>query len=208
MNNRNHLIHAVVCLAMMASASAAPVIWSAPQAISNSAEVVTSGTLVIARQGNSGTSQTVHGVAFDSSNNTQNGVTFSLTGNAEYWSNVFLGTKALAGTDGTAYGNALNGAWYNDGGNMTASLSGLTVGNSYLIQFWVADFRQFTNDRRLTIAGADVTFMDDRRIAPLLGAREHGGAAQDVLKLAHVAVKCMCAQLLQYQFGQMRHAES
>jgi len=74
MNNLTRLIHAVVCLAMMASASAAPVIWSAPQAISNSAEVVTSGTLVIARQGNSGTSQTVHGVSFDSSNNTPPGL--------------------------------------------------------------------------------------------------------------------------------------
>lgn len=62
MNNRTRLIHAVVCLAMMASASAAPVIWSTPQAISNSAELVTSGT-----------PQTVHGVSFDSSNKTPPG---------------------------------------------------------------------------------------------------------------------------------------
>jgi len=47
---------------MMASASAAQVIWSTPQAISNSAEVVTSGT-----------PQTVHGVSFDSSNKTPPG---------------------------------------------------------------------------------------------------------------------------------------
>lgn len=93
--------------------------------------------------------------------NTQNGVTFQLTGETAYHPDLFAFTtkKTLDGDDADAYAMMLDGAWTAGAGPMTIELTGLTSGQQYLIQIWVADFRQFPNARTVTITtsgGTDV----------------------------------------------------
>jgi hypothetical protein len=134
-------------------AMAGSITWSLPQAISNSDEVIKSGSLVLAKQCHSN-SQTMDGTLFSggsSTQSTQNGVTFSLTGLQSFENSEFLGSKILVGSQASAYGTMLSGAWYNDAGNISVSLSGLAVGRNYLVQFWISDFRQYPNDRKNSI---------------------------------------------------------
>ena len=49
----------------------------------------------------------------------------------------------------------LAGAWYTETNTpITLGFSGLTVGHMYLLQIWVADFREYPNARTETIATA------------------------------------------------------
>ena len=64
-----------------------------------------------------------------------------------------MGSKVLSGPDGTAEGRMLQGA-FDNGGNSTITLNGLTVGQQYLIQIWANDFRSFPNVRNETVTGS------------------------------------------------------
>jgi hypothetical protein len=60
------------------------------------------------------------------------------------------------GPDADAYERTVSNAWdFTNGG--TINLSGLTNGQQYLAQFWVADFREATHNRSLTIGSAGAT---------------------------------------------------
>jgi len=139
-------------------ASAVTNLWQAPRPINNGSEVSTQGTLVIARQATGSASggnadQTVNGVTFLGNANTENGVTFSVAGQTGYHPTTFISTKTFSGTNAVAYAAMLAGAWYGSTAPVTLGLEGLTLGHQYLIQIWVADFRQLTNSRSETITG-------------------------------------------------------
>ena len=147
-------------LAGLSAVSAAPVTWSTPQPITTSTEVATDGAPILAVHAKYyGVAETVNGVTFTPSpsldlpahiQDTQNGVTFDVNANGLNNTAPFIGSKQLAGTDADAYERTLSNAWeVNGGGNVT--LTGLTNGRQYLVQFWVADFRHYPNDRGLTI---------------------------------------------------------
>ena len=141
--------------------STAPTVttWQTPQTITSSSEVNTQGSLVMARQATASdyggyADQTVNGVPFIGNVNTINGVTFSIQGNTSYDPRSFISTKTLSGVDAAAYQTLLAGAWYGTTSPVTASLSGLTPGNTYLIQIWADDFRRDSNARTETITTA------------------------------------------------------
>ena len=141
------------------SAAATVTTWQTPQTIANSSEVNTQGSLVMARQATASdyggyADQTVNGVPFIGNVNTINGVTFSVQGHAGYDSRSFISTKTLSGVDAAAYQTILAGAWYGTTSPVTASLSGLTAGNTYLIQIWADDFRKYSNARTQTVTTA------------------------------------------------------
>jgi hypothetical protein len=124
--------------------------WQAPVTILDASDVNTSGTLFgtwAPFNGNAGSGITLNGVTFQAfpdlpgaSQNFDNG-----GGN---------GTFASPTTD-NSYNNLLNaGAFGNNPISYTVSWNGMTVGNTYLVQFWVNDGRNATvNARTETLTG-------------------------------------------------------
>ena len=51
--------------------------------------------------------------------------------------------------------HGINGSW--PGGDATITFTGLTIGQEYLLQYWVADYRGYGNDRALTLTGGTNT---------------------------------------------------
>jgi hypothetical protein len=129
------------------------VTWQNAQSVVGSADVATNGSVVLATYFDTSKPGTynVNGVAFTNNGTlttTGSGVTAKLTGN---W-NVFEGTaNGQAGN----YGTILNGAAWGSASQALA-LSGLTVGNQYLVQFWQVDGRG-TSGKHTSISatGAD-----------------------------------------------------
>jgi hypothetical protein len=129
--------------------------WQSVTAATNSSDVITSGSLVLATLAGS-SDETVNGVTFQKNTSLlQNGVTFSAiaTDSGNNWNgwggwNGFVNGVTLGGADGAAYTAMVGTEFYGNGngsGNPDApialTLSGLQVGHSYLTQFWVADTR-------------------------------------------------------------------
>ena len=153
MKNYRSFIMSCAVLACVGPASAANVIWNAVQTVTAATDVNTTGTLEYA-VGFGSTSTTVSGVTFG--NTFSYGDTFiaAFTG--------FMGGITFVGSndsEGQAYATLLDSGRYNANPNPTAgiTLSNLTVGQDYLVQFWVSDFRNFPNDRFLTITGGSGT---------------------------------------------------
>lgn len=155
-----------VCAAaalLAASAQAAPVVFGTPTTISADTDVATTGTLERALnfgQSNAPAvaSTTINGVTFDPfAVASGNGTTTVSLGNTSLTS---TGGGFLRGSNGfgagtgisAAYGSLLDQAFFtsSNNSNVTLTLSGLTIGNSYLVQFFVQDSRSFG-------AGATVT---------------------------------------------------
>jgi hypothetical protein len=173
--NRNSTGMATLCsLALALPLQAATVVWATPTAITDSSDVNITGTTVLAVQAERSTAapRTVNGVTFTPASATggladpytEGGVTFTTTttasglGASMNATDPFLGSKVLTGADGTAYGQMLaNSFEVNGAAGGTITLTGLTDGNQYLVQFWVADFRQYTNNRSITIGSAGAT---------------------------------------------------
>ena len=161
------LLYATLALAI--PLQAATVVWDTPTAITDSSEVATTGTTVLAVQAerNAPAPRTVNGVTFTPASHTdgtaepytQGGVTFTPTttstglGANMNATDPFLGSKVLTGADGAAYGAMIANAFEVTGGG-TVTLTGLTDGQEYLVQFWAADFRQYTSDRSISIDGS------------------------------------------------------
>ncbi|HEV7927509.1 MAG TPA: alpha-L-fucosidase [Verrucomicrobiae bacterium] len=136
--------------------------WQAPQTITSSSEVITRGSLVIARQATGSdfggySDQTVNGVTFLGNVNMANGATFTVGGQSGYDPTTFISTKTFSGPDAAAYEEMLAGGWYGNTSPVTLGLDGLTNGHDYLIQIWVDDFRAQTNARSETVTVAAVT---------------------------------------------------
>ena len=111
----------------------------------------TSGTLFgtwAPYNGNASSGLTVNGVAFQAFPD--------LPGATQTFDNGGgNGTFASPGTADNNYNNLLNaGAFGNGSGAYSVSWNGMTVGNTYLVQFWVNDGRNDTvNQRTETITG-------------------------------------------------------
>lgn len=153
MKTRNVTSVALVAVALVGAASQSPaaiITWGTPTAIASESDVSVNGTTIIARQATGSpyggyADQTVNGVLFSGSANTQNGVTFGLDsgfGGSDQAGYV-LGAPGTPGTLSAAYQTMLTGGWFGGGGAGSFSLSGLTVGQDYQLQIWVADYRQF-----------------------------------------------------------------
>lgn len=138
---------------MLATASKAQstITWQAPVTISGASDVNTSGALF-------GTWAPYNGNA--SSGLTVNGVTFQafpdLPGASQTFDNGGgNGTFATLNTGDNNYNNLLNaGAFGNNSTPYSLSWNGMTIGNTYLVQFWVNDGRNDTvNQRTETVTG-------------------------------------------------------
>ena len=153
MKNYNMLIISCATLAFAGSASAANVIWGTVQTVSSSTDVNTSGTSVYAK--GFGSNTTVNGVTFDATSSYSDNFFASYTGflTTATVPVTFIGTN---NAEGQAYATLLDSGRYFQSQTMTGNftLSNLTVGQEYLVQFWVADFRTFPlADRNETITG-------------------------------------------------------
>ena len=144
--------------AAITNASAADITWGTPTAVdvNDASQVSTTGASVLAVQPSNQGDNTVNGVAF-LNNQTQNGVTLSTAG--------LYGANGFTGGSLNTYERLLDGGWYGNG-TPYLTLSGLTVGQKYQLQFWVADFRA-PNDpvRSETLTGGsntsgDLTFLN------------------------------------------------
>jgi hypothetical protein len=125
--------------------------WQTPLTISGPTDVNTSGTLFgtwAPFNGNAGSGLTVNGVTFQAFPDLP-----GATDNFDNGGNN--GTFASPGTSDDNYNNLLNaGAFGNNSGTYTLSWNGMTVGNTYLVQFWVNDGRNATvNARTETVTG-------------------------------------------------------
>jgi uncharacterized protein (TIGR03382 family) len=136
-----------LALATMPAAQAATIIWDPVGSVGSSTEVNNEGTTVLAYQlNNDGSSRTANGVTFTDST-TQNGVSWGLT-------KVGLGTHYIgqshfvtgspmdyfSGPDASEYVEILRGL-QDAQGDITITLTGLTVGQEYLTQIWAVDMR-------------------------------------------------------------------
>jgi hypothetical protein len=128
----------------------AGVVWQSAQTITSSYDVANSGTTVVAYETNNTGDQTVNNVTFTNSTTGVGGVTLSFNGYGGSTPNAFNsdaqnmngnGFFTPAGADGTAYGNVLAGGWWGYQFPASVSVAGLTEGHTYLVQFWVADYR-------------------------------------------------------------------
>jgi hypothetical protein len=141
---------AIASFAAMAQAQS-DITWQSPVTISSASDVNNSGTLL-------GTWAPYNGNA--SSGLTVNGVTFQAFPDLPGASDTFdngggNGTFATLTTGDVNYDNLLNaGAFGNNSTPYSISWNGMTVGNTYLIQFWVNDGRNDTvNQRTETLTG-------------------------------------------------------
>ncbi len=150
MKHKTTFLVALAALAIAGSASAASITWDAPTAIASESDVSLNGTLILAKQVTHTTyggyaNQTVNGVTFDGFNNTQNGVTFDIPSgfSGSDQTGFVVGTVGTPGTLSTEYQRMLTGGYYGGAGTATVTLNGLTLGQQYELQFWVADYRSF-----------------------------------------------------------------
>jgi hypothetical protein len=136
-------------IALASSASAATVVWNTVQQVTGASNVIANTTGLAVAYGTGGA--TVNGVTFAQGSlagNTQNGITISLTG----FDNIDPTSYSTNGTGGSP--SATNsrvpsgmadllkgGAYTNAATPASVTLSGLTVGKEYTVQFFVADYR-------------------------------------------------------------------
>lgn len=136
-NLRKNLAIAAVAasatLGWTTQSQAATIVWGPvlPVDVNDASQISTTGTAILAFQPSNQGDNTVNGVAF-LNNQTQNGVTLS--------TNNLNGANGFTGGSLNTYQRLLDGGWYGSG-TSSITFSGLTVGQQYLFQFWVADFR-------------------------------------------------------------------
>jgi hypothetical protein len=150
MKNKTISLAPLAAIAIAGSASAATISWQGPQAISASTDVSTQGTLVQARS--QGPTVTVNGVTFSSAAGNYSSTGFN-NGHNDYLPMTFIGSND---TEGQNYATLLDAAHYmSPNGTASFTFSGLTVGQNYLLQFWVADYRNSSEDRQLTLTAGN-----------------------------------------------------
>jgi hypothetical protein len=141
--------------------SGATVLWSSPQSISGDADVSTSGSIILAANIGSATATTVNGVTFAAYNNTAAvpGLTDTLNLNPGA---VFGNAAAPYSALSAGYQALIGSGRYTDGATLeTLNLSGLSIGQSYLVQFWVNDSRGGgTSGRTLDLTAGATAVLD------------------------------------------------
>ena len=123
--------------------------WNTPVPISGDTDVATTGAVVYAYCW-SGISTTVNGVNFTGTTSTS-GAGTDVTLSSGLGNNF----KSFGSSPGsTAYKNMLTGGDYNNSGVDTVTLNHLTIGDRYVAQFWVGDWRNINTARSETIKGS------------------------------------------------------
>lgn len=163
MMNKKIFTWLAVLLLAEASTSAVPgatVLWSSPQSISGDADVSTTGSVILAANIGSATATTVNGVTFAAYNSTATipGLTDTLNLNPGA---VFGNAAAPYSALSAGYQALVSSGRYTDGATLeTLNLSGLTIGQSYLVQFWVNDSRGGTSGRTLDLTAGATAVLD------------------------------------------------
>jgi hypothetical protein len=153
-----------VACAVTSVANAASVTWQDVQLPADSTDVATNGATILATYWSGvPSSLLINGVTFTDSGigtQSQNGVTATMGGAWWTWlkSAFFYGIPETvgAGPNGANYGAMLGyGAWGGQpSSTATVTLSGLTVGHQYLVQFWVFDNTGTNSHYTETISGS------------------------------------------------------
>jgi hypothetical protein len=148
----------LVALLAVEPAKAAPILWGSANTISGTSDVSVVGTLH-ASANFGGSDETVNGVLFNafpvSGNPTTVGnITLSSTGSLlQFTYSAPATTTAPYGDLPTEYKNILSPFAYTDIQSQQVTVSGLTNGSAYAIQFWVQDPRNdgFVVGRTVTV---------------------------------------------------------
>lgn len=153
------LFFAVILLAGISLVPAATVSWSAPQGITGDSDVSTTGILVVAANF-AGSATTINGVNFSAYSGTISGVsdTFDLNPGS-----VFGFAATPYNTLSSTYQALVNSGRYTDGATLeTLNLTGLSIGQTYQVQFWVNDSRGASSgwSRTLQITAGTSTTLD------------------------------------------------
>ena len=137
--NRTLVLAAAAVLGLAAQSHAANVIWNTVQTISADTDVSTTGTYIGSIAPANGSTQTVNGVTF--TNSFSGGISYSQNGwGFGDWNFTQGQTTGLS----TAYADLLDGG----SPNITSlTLTGLSVGYTYQVQLWIADWRTSTVNR-------------------------------------------------------------
>lgn len=130
-------------------AQAATIVWSAPQNITTDTDVFTNDSLFASANFTSGSAVTVNGVTFNAFPITAGGTSatvgnITVTGTGTGFTTTTVATTSAPWTGlSAAYRALLNPALTQSGlGNqLRFTLSNLTVGSTYTIQYWVNDSR-------------------------------------------------------------------
>jgi PEP-CTERM motif len=136
-------------------AKAAVINWGSPVTIAGASDVITTGTLH-ASANFGGSDETVNGVLFKA---------FSVSGTSTTVGDITLASPALNQYTYVppatitspyvdlplAYRNILSPFAYTDGASQQFTVSGLTLGDYYAIQFWVEDPRGAFGTRTVTV---------------------------------------------------------
>lgn len=156
MTTRNSLV-ATIAAALMAvllplavqPAQAATIVWSAPQNIVGDSDVFTNDSLFASANFTSGSAVTVNGVTFNAFPISAGGTSATVGNITVTGTGTGFTTSAIASTSApwtglsAAYRALLSPALTQSGlGNqLNFTLSGLSVGSTYTIQYWVNDSR-------------------------------------------------------------------
>lgn len=116
--------------------------WNTPAAITADANVATNGMLLYAYT-QSGAGATVNGVPFAAGNSTTSlgGGNVTLAGFDAVDASTYIGANPVGLS--SAYQIVVQGGAYNGGSAATVTLNNLVSGHTYLVQFWVCDYRQW-----------------------------------------------------------------
>lgn len=139
--------------------SAATVVWSAAQNISGDSDVSTTGNLVVAANF-AGTATTINGVAFSAYAGTISGVSDTLNNNP---GSVYGFAGTPYNTLTSSYQSLVGSGRYSDGATLeTLNLTGLVMGQTYQVQFWVNDSRGAASGwaRTVTITAGNSAVLD------------------------------------------------
>ncbi len=144
-NARTIMFVSLVVFGLTRAASAATITWSAPHAISGPSDVVNTGQLfdsIMFSSNNPNASTTVNGVTFDRAVFPGGAAPYgqnSAAGNIQTLEDNDQPTSAPT-TGNAAYDKLLSTESYtNPGSQYNITLSGLHVGQNYLVQAWVDD---------------------------------------------------------------------
>lgn len=182
----------------------AAITWGAPAAIAGDSDVSTTGVLIYAyNQCNA--DQTVNGVSFSagSSTRTLGGGNVTMLGfDGAVTSGVGPGA---GGAISAAYSSVLDGfAWKNAGSPASFTLNNLVPGRAYQVQFWVADYRPYPDDREETLTAVNTSgalrYLDSDNTYGIHGSTVTGtftanGACQTIDLAANASAQMNALQL-------------
>jgi PEP-CTERM motif len=151
MKHKQTLALAAMAFILAARPATAAILWAAPTTISGDNDVLTNGILFAAYGfgGSQETANTVAGVDFEPwvvgnvpFTETVGDITIAAPDSIDAANILFGSTTGSFTSLSSSYQSLLSGAAYaQPTGGMTVTISGLTVGDNYEIEFWVNDSR-------------------------------------------------------------------